>query len=576
MKRKAGSASGQTDTGAQAALSVAMRRAGRVQMALVLVAVLIGGGLINVLIVADLRAGGTGLLRLALALALGLMGCVVALGWGVLRRLAGWEARAAAELARLRRATDAAQAASETKSRYLANVSHEIRSPLNAIYGYAQMIERGDGVSVDEAAQVIRRCAEHITSLVETLLDISQVENGVLRVKTEPVRLSPFLEQLARMVRPAAQAKGLDFTLTTQGRLPPVVRMDAGRVRQVLLNLLFNAIKFTDTGGVTLSVRYSGQIAHFDVRDTGPGIRPEDQAEIFRPYERGGDADALARPGAGLGLTISRAIVDILGGQLELVESDASGSLFRLTLMLGEVLGQGDTAAAPDSAAQAITGYDGAVRHVLLIDDDDAQRGVLGAYLRQIGFAVADFGDGAAAIAHARDHAADLAICDISMPGMSGWEVAARLRADHPDMRIVMLSANVQEFHRPEIRPEWGDPAHDHFLVKPVDYAVLSETLGQALGLHYHRRAAQAPTQTLDVPPVPEADSAAPITLEPEVMAHVTRLRELLRIGYVRGIEQEIRLLAEKAPHAKNLTDRLFACLDRFDLAGMARLLEHV
>ena len=456
---------------------------------------------------------------------------------------------------------EAAETANAAKSRYLANVSHEIRSPLNAIYGYAQLVERAEqGVDPAEAAKVIRRCAEHLTSLVEGLLDVSQVEHGVLRVRSEDVRFPQFLEQIVTMLRPAAAAKGIGFIYAPPERLPEYVRFDQSRFRQVLINLLSNAIKFTDRGEVTLAVRYAGQIATFEVRDTGPGIAPEELDTIFQPFERGADARKLAQPGAGLGLSISRAIVEILGGNLQVESTPGEGTCFRVTMMLGEVAGKLEGATEP----RRRTGYEGPRRKVLIVDDEADQRLLLERLLGSLGFAVTPCPNGEAALAAAQEQAFDLAILDISMPGLSGWEVAKHLRQRYGRaIRILMLSANTQEFHK----PRFADPMHDHFLTKPVQFEVLTDTIGGLLDLVWRL---EQPEVASEGPPatetLPRLDDAA--------ARHVDRLRELLRIGYVRGIEAEIRALATHGPQAKGLADRLFDRLDRFDLAGMKKELE--
>jgi len=470
-------------------------------------------------------------------------------------------ARAMAEAERLR----AAQIANAAKSRYLANVSHEIRSPLNAIYGYAQLVERGEGVSAREAAKVIRRSAEHMTSLVEGLLDVSQIEHGVLRVRSEEVRFGGFLDQIVSMMRPSAAAKGLDFVYEPPARLPVAVKMDPNRLRQVMLNLLSNAVKFTDSGRVTFRVGYVGQIARFEIVDTGPGIAADELDSVFDPFERGSDERKAGRPGAGLGLSISRAIVDILGGRLEVESEVGKGSCFRVTLMLGEVSGALEPAVTP----LRLSGYEGRTRSVLVVDDEADQRTVMEGLLGGQGFQVRTAPNGEAALALAEEQAFDLAILDISMPGMSGWETALALRERcGPDLRIMMLSANVQEFHR----PEFHTPVHDHFLVKPVDFAVLSEAIGGLLNLSW-KRDDPGPSAA----PAPAAGGAAAavpnMPLEGKAGAHLERLRELLRIGYVRGIEAEIRELAASDPSAGPLAARLFDCLDRYDLAAMQGLL---
>ncbi|MBT2187607.1 ATP-binding response regulator [Sphingobium nicotianae] len=470
--------------------------------------------------------------------------------------LTGWDG-----LAELSRAKQAAEAANLAKSRYLASVSHEIRSPLNAIYGYAQLFERGDGANAQEAARVILRCSEHLTNLVEGLLDISQLEFGVLRVRSEEVRLPTFIDQVVAMMRPAAAAKGLDFIYEPSERVPEYVRLDQSRFRQVLINLLSNAIKFTDSGSVTLRTSYSGQIATFEVRDTGPGIAPEDHERIFERFEQGTQAEgARVKPGAGLGLAIARTIVEILGGRLELESDLGAGACFRITMMLSEIAGKVTTSAP----ARRAVGYEGRQRSIVLCEDDADQRQWLERLLRTLGFDVHAHPNGEAALA--AEHAApDLAILDISMPGISGWEVAQGLRARGSEtLKILMLSANSEELHR----PDFPTPGHDRFLVKPVEFAHLVETIGDLLGLTW-RWDADAEPGADTAPSAPDCE-----TLDASAREHLVHLKEFLRIGYVRGIEAEIRQLEEAAPHAEALVGRLYDCLDRYDLAGMAKLLK--
>ncbi|MET0239554.1 MAG: HAMP domain-containing sensor histidine kinase, partial [Sphingobium sp.] len=269
----------------------------------------------------------------------------------------------------LLREKQAAEAASAAKSRYLASVSHEIRSPLNAIYGYAQLMERGGEVDPGEAARVIRRSAEHLTNLVEGLLDISLIENGVLRISSDAVRFGPFLDQVASMFRHGATAKGLRFDYERPDRLPEFVRMDEKRMRQVLINLLSNAIKFTPSGSVGLRLIWSGQTAVFEIVDTGPGIPLEDRERIFMPFERGTDGQSRNQPGIGLGLAITNALVRIQGGDLELDSTVGTGTTFRVRMMLGHVAG----AVQEAEVGAPITGYEGERRSILVVDDDADQ-----------------------------------------------------------------------------------------------------------------------------------------------------------------------------------------------------------
>jgi signal transduction histidine kinase/DNA-binding response OmpR family regulator len=531
----------------------------RAVLGLVLVASALGGVLLAIDIAVE---GDSPLLELLMGADLLVLVAAALIGFRRARSGLASDTPVQEEFTELKRAKQAAENASLAKSRYLANVSHEIRSPLNAIYGYAQLFERGDGVNAREAARVILRCSEHLTNLVEGLLDISQLEFGVLRVRTEEVRFGPFMDQIVSMMRPAALSKGLAFHYEPPLRAPDIVRLDPSRFRQVLINLLSNAIKFTDQGSVTLKVSYAGQIATFEVRDTGPGIPTEDHERIFERFEQGsvadhGDTGGRAKSGAGLGLAIARTLVEILGGRLELESEVGHGSCFRITTMLSEVAGR---VALPVTARKPL-GYKGPRREVLLVEDDADQRLFMQQLLSSLGFSVHAAASGEAAIALLDGAAPNLAILDISLPGISGWEVGATLRARFgEDIQILMLSANSEELHR----PDFDTPAHDRFLVKPVEFETLADTIGELLRLVWEWEEPLPEPAPKQSPRVAFGESALP---------HVTRLQEYLRIGYARGIEAEVRALEEAAPDAGELVRRLYDCLDRYDLSGMARLL---
>lgn len=460
------------------------------------------------------------------------------------------------ELAALRRRVVAAEAANEAKSRFLANLSHEIRSPLNAIYGYAQLVERGAEVNPRDAARVIRRSAEHLTNLVEGLLDIASVEQGIVRVDNGVVRLGALVEQVAEMFAPLAAEKGLGFVCDLPERLPEFVRMDERRVRQALINLVSNAVKFTQVGSVRVVLRWSGQIATIDVQDTGPGISKERQERIFVPYERAAGPDA-DRAGAGLGLAITSAIARMLGGELSLESEPGKGSIFTLRFMASQVSGfveSGSDAARP-------TGYEGDRRTILLVDDDPDHLSVLRTALGELGFTILQASNGKAALSLATEHRIDAAICDVSMPGMSGWEVAARLRqVSAESFPVLMLSANA--FERHGLAGQAAD--HDAFLLKPVDLGALVDSLGRLLKLVW-------------VKPTAESRDCAAVSdcsISAAAREQVDRIRSLIRIGHVRGLDDAIRSLEQSDTAGADLAARLFRCLDRFDLGAMARILE--
>ncbi|WP_285713185.1 hybrid sensor histidine kinase/response regulator [Erythrobacter oryzae] len=478
-----------------------------------------------------------------------------------LKREGGEPASPEAEaLARLAAARDAAEAANEAKTRFLASVAHEIRSPLNAIYGYAQLIERGEGKDALSAARVIRRSAEHLAHLVEGLLDIAQVEGGAMTLSREAIRFPEFLDQLIAMLDLQAQAKGLALVLERPERLPEFVHADPKRLRQVLINLIANAIKFTDHGSVTLKVDYRNELATFTVIDTGIGIAPEDAERIFAPFERVGSA-AAERPGVGLGLAITQALVHIMGGEIRLDSRPGEGSRFTVRLMLSQPL---TPPSEPAPEAGAVTGYIGRERWVLLIDDDAAHLAVVRGLLEPLGFQVRTASDGESALAAAAQFQPDLVLCDVALGADNGWEIAAQLRRRHgAALRIVMLSGEV---HLVE-----GD-AHDTLILKPFAFDDLLDCVADQLGVEWVRAAGEPRAAAPEAPAAP----SLPLVIAPVAAAHCAEIERLVRIGHVRAIEAEIDALAALAPEAVPFAERMRAALDSFDLKALAGLAKMV
>ncbi len=456
----------------------------------------------------------------------------------------------------------AAEAANEAKTRFLASVAHEIRSPLNAIYGYAQLLERGEGKDALGAARVIRRSAEHLAHLVEGLLDIAQVEGGALKLSREAIRFSDFLDQLIAMLDLQAKAKGLVLALDRSPHLPEFVNTDPKRLRQILINLLANAIKFTDEGTVTLKVEYRNELATFSVIDTGIGIAPGDAQRIFAPFERVG-GPAGERPGVGLGLAITQALVHIMGGEIRVESAPGEGSRFIVRLMLSQPLSP-PTEPAPE--AGAVTGYLGRERWLVLIDDDPAHIAMVRSLLEALGFQVRSASDGATGLALAAQVQPDLVLCDVALGSESGWDIAESLRRRHgPALRIVMLSGERPQ--APGLRPG-ESPANDTFVMKPFDFNELLDVIAAQLGVEWVRAAGEP--RAAAAPAGPRA--ALPLVIAPVAAAHCAEIERLVRIGHVRGIETEIDALAALAPEAVPLAEQMRSALDSFDLKALARL----
>ena len=459
--------------------------------------------------------------------------------------------------AALQRAKEIAEGANLAKTRYIVGLSHEIRTPLNSIFGYAQLLERGSVNQSGNAVRVIRRSAEHLSNLIDGLLDVSKIENGVLKLNRDVVPLPEFLDQMVDMFRLQAMARGLEFHYVSPSQLPAQVHTDQKRLRQILINLLSNAIKFTETGAVTLAVRYRNPIAEIEVTDTGPGIAPEDQQRIFEPFERGSSESVRATPGTGLGLTITKLLTQIMGGELQ-VRSSTAGSSFIVRIMLGEVR---DHKPLPRETHR-FCDYEGPRRKVLLADDDPLHLELVRNLLRPLGFAVFVARDGKTCVQLAQQCQPDLAMVDLSMPDISGWEVARQLRASTElrQMKIMIVSADAYEY-----APGAG-VNHDLFVTKPINLSLLLGQLGTLLGLSWIEH------------PVTGDLGARPADLtrasNERSRHHLEDLYRLGRIGHVRGIEAKLRELELEDPAHEAVAAQLRTLVSNFDLKRYLNVLE--
>ncbi|MGF6432179.1 MULTISPECIES: hybrid sensor histidine kinase/response regulator [Bradyrhizobium] len=452
--------------------------------------------------------------------------------------------------AELQRAKEVAESANLAKSRYVVGLSHELRSPLNAISGYAQLLEQDDSLQVRprEQVRVVRRSADHLSGLIDGILDISKIEAGRLYLSRDEVRLNDFLEQLVGMFRLQAAAKGIDFVFKRPAVLPVVVYADEKRLRQILINLLSNAIKFTQSGQVQFVVHYRSPVAEFEVIDTGPGIQPDDLERIFAPFERGALGVTQPQTGTGLGLTISRLLAGVMGGDIKVLSTVGIGSTFRVKLLLSEV-----TNPRRDAPVDApVYGYHGPRKTILITDDDPTHRDLLREILTPLGFILLSAPDGPGCLALAQHCRPDLFLLDISMAGMDGWTVAETLRAEgHHQARILMISASALEAHGAPL----AQPFHDGYLMKPIDIPRLLETIRQLLKIEWQYEAEPVP------PPQwkPESGSRPPVK-------YVEELISLGQLGYVRAIQLKLDEIGNECPEHADFVGQMHTLIDRFDL----------
>jgi PAS domain S-box-containing protein len=402
----------------------------------------------------------------------------------------GWDvsARKAAERS-LTTARDEAERANRAKSEFLSRMSHELRTPLNAVLGFAQLIEgeaqaRGEKV-LGEHARYIQRGGRHLLALINEMLDLARIEAGALPVMLETVALEPVLEGSSRLLGPTARDRGVRLELPP---LPPparhtLLRADPTRLRQVLLNLLSNAIKYNREGGlVRVQVQPLGDRVRIDFSDAGPGLTQAQQGRLFQAFERL-DADALAIEGAGIGLTLSKALVEMMGGRIGVESEPGQGSTFWIELDRAEPAPAGAGVAPPRAGSAAATlpsRPDGRPWRVLYVEDNPVNQLLLqGMFEHLQGAELQLAASPQAALEQVGQWLPDLLLLDIQLPGMSGFELLQRLRAD-PQLAsrpAVAVSANAMAEDLEQARKA----GFDGYLTKPLMLDELQATVQRML-----------------------------------------------------------------------------------------------
>jgi signal transduction histidine kinase/purine-cytosine permease-like protein/DNA-binding NarL/FixJ family response regulator len=500
--------------------------------------------------------------------------------------------------AELQRAKAAADAANQAKSRYISTLSHELRTPLNSVIGYAQLLADDPSLPSHrrQAVSVIRRGGEHLLSLIEGTLDLARIESGKVSLAMAAMHFREAVDQLADMFELQASAKGLRFRRDFDAALPHWVRADERRLRQILINVIGNAVNFTDRGEVALRIRHEREMAYFEIEDTGPGISAADMERIFEPFARGAARGSLVTPdapgaavqdagGTGLGLTIAKMLADLMGGEMTVQSTPGVGTCFRIRLFLPE---QRAGTAAPAAPAARRTGYAGAPRRVLVVDNEDADRELLRQLLEPIGFEVHTEASGEDALRRLRDWQAegvapDAILMDLAMPGIDGWETIRRLRDQGlGSAPVAIVSANA--FDR-RLDNDLGIAADDYVL-KPVRGEELLAWLGKALQLEWQEAAASGDTAAhADVPrlenPTPVSHVApvqfidVPGLAAVPAMTSLHALAEQVRVGYPRGIHRWLDHIDATEPGCAEFTQRLRALAGGFRLDAMALDIEH-
>lgn len=436
----------------------------------------------------------------------------------------------------------AAEKASQAKSEFLANMNHELRTPLNAILGYTQLLQRMepfDATNAAESLAIIQHSGEHLLTLINDIMDLSKIEARRMELYPSAFNLQAFLDGLMSLVRMQAEEKQVSFVYEPEIPVSTGVLADEKRLRQVLLNLLGNAVKFTEHGQVTFRVKQlpaqsavSDQASShisvaFEVTDTGPGIATDELEHIFRPFERA-RATRQAVPGTGLGLALSQRLVQLMGGNITVHSVPGQGSTFRFELKLPV---SDLPTPQPNLRECRVIGYTGPRRQILVVDDSRYNRKLLVDLLHPLGFLVEEAANGQDAVNHVQAKRPDLILMYMVMPVMSGQEAIRIIRSlpAGQEVRIIAISANITE------KPGADTPdGCDAFLLKPLEVRNLFTHLETLLRLQW---IFAQPTETVIVD---TNARSTPISLPPQ--------EELQRL-YQFALKGDMTRIASEAVH---------------------------
>lgn len=384
----------------------------------------------------------------------------------------------------LKASKEAAETANQAKSEFLANMSHELRTPLNAILGYAQLLKRQDTLTETQRQQldILRASGEHLLMLINDILDMGKIEAQKVVIEEVSFDLPSLLRQVFNITRIKAEEKGLEFQYVPVTPLPVQVKGDERKIKQILLNFLSNAIKYTRRGGVTMKASYveaDRGIFRCEITDTGIGISPDKIETIFEPFTQL-SASRQVREGTGLGLAISKRLAGLMHGTVGVESTPGTGSKFWLVLPLGVTSRAEETAGTPELVA---IGYRGERRSILVVDDNETNVSMLISFLEPLGFLVTTAADGQDALRKATAERPDLILLDLIMPGTDGLEAVRAMREQRAldEIRIIGVSATVAEDARNE---EFID-ACDDYVSKPIRLESLQEKIAAQLGIEW-------------------------------------------------------------------------------------------
>ena len=440
-------------------------------------------------------------------------------------------------------AKQAADAASQAKSEFLANMNHELRTPLNGIMGYAQILERSNSVNTEDKSkvEVILRCGSHLLTLINDVLDLSKIEAGKMELHPAYIYLPSLLHNVVEMCEIKAQMKGIAFIYEQDTKLPTGINADEKRLRQVLINLLGNAIKFTEKGVVTFKANQieNGKF-RFEIQDTGIGMTPEQSQRLFRAFEQvGSDKYKSNVEGTGLGLAISQRIIQLMGSEIQVKSESGVGSVFWFEVDFPSINNDSvnERISSEEQKQGEIVGVKGKAPKILVVDDRYDSCCVIMNLLKPLGFEVCEASSGKDGLEKIEQFEPNLVITDLVMPEMDGFEMTQKLRASEKSKNLILIASSANVFE--SVQKSFLEAGGNDFLPKPVEVNQLLKLLQTHLNLEWvYEESIKSPRLQEEKEETNEELIFPPLT-------ELQNLYELAMKGHLKGIIKQAKIIEQ-------------------------------